>query len=421
MKTLVLNVRENKEVPFLRGILIGSLLDAGLSFEKAMELATIVRNELADTNRVTSEVLQERVALLLKERFDEQLVEQYCSPAVVHSRIHVICREGIVSAFSRGQHARYLQSTGMKAEKAESATEMIHARLIATGVTDISSTKLAYLTYLYLLQEVGKKSAKRYLVWMEFRQSNKPLALLIGGSVAAGKSTVATEVAHLLEIVRIQSTDMLREVMRMMVPERLLPILHTSSFNAWKTLPIQSDKKRTQDVLVAEGYRSQAELLAVPCEAILQRAVEESVPVILEGVHVHPNLLNLASDDSEIITVYVMLGVLKSKQLKSRLLGRGQDVPQRRADKYLNSLDSIWSLQSYLLSEADRYDVPIITTPDRDKALLQVVQQVNVELAKHFNGTPSKVLGSVMNEFGQEGSPPPWHELAPLMQVDPVQ
>jgi len=416
LKTKVVNERDGEKVPFLRGILIRSMLDAGVSFKDANEIATTIRDELAGTKEITTVQLQQRVSLLLKDLVEKEALEQYRSPSVTPSRILVNSLSGTPSAFSRGRHARYLQSAGMKAEKAEYTTELIYAQLIATGTTSISTCELGYLTYLCLKQEVGKKAARRYLVWSEYQRSSRPMVLLIGGTVAAGKSTIATEIAHLLDIVRIQSTDMLREVMRMMIPERLLPILHTSSFNAWKTLPIQDKKDRDWDQLVAEGYRSQAELLAVPCEAVLQRAVEESVPIILEGVHVHPDLLNRRPEDSDVIYVYVMLAVLKSKNLKSRLRGRGVDVPERRAERYLDSLDSIWSLQTFLLSEADRCNVPIITTEDKEMAILQIIQQVNVELALHFTGSPGQVFGSVVDELQHKAETASWHEIAPLLR-----
>ena len=37
LKTIVINERENERVPFLRGILTRSLLDAGLAFEDAFD------------------------------------------------------------------------------------------------------------------------------------------------------------------------------------------------------------------------------------------------------------------------------------------------------------------------------------------------------------------------------------------------
>jgi len=403
-------------VPFLRGILTRSLLDAGLSFEDAFAMATTVRDDLGETPEITSEELRQHVFRLLQDIGDAETTEHYRAPVVAPSMILVDRLGGTISAFSRGRHARFLQSSGMKAEKAEQTTALIYDRLIAVGITSITTSELGYLTYLCLQQEVGKKATKRYLVWSEFQRSNRPLALLICGTVGSGKSTIATEIAHLLEIVRIQSTDMLREVMRMMVSRRLLPVLHSSSFNAWKSLPVQDEKERDRDQLVAEGYRSQAGLLAVPCEAVLQRAVEECVPIILEGVHVHPDLLARAPRDSDVIMVHVTLAVLKSKSLKSRLRGRGAEVPHRRAKKYLNNFDSIWSLQSFLLSEADRCNVPIITNEDKDKAIHQIIQQVNTELARHFKETPEQVFGGVVGEVKDRLENSSWREIVPLFR-----
>jgi 2-phosphoglycerate kinase len=416
LKTIVVNERENSRVPFLRGILTRSLLDAGFSFEDAFAMATTVRDELGDTPEITSEELRRYVSRLLQDIGDAESIEHYRTPTVAPSMIRVDSLSGTVSAFSRGRHTRYLQSSGMKAEKAELTTVLIYDRLIAAGISSISTSELGYMTYLCLQQEVGKKAAKRYLVWSEFQRSSRPLALLICGTVGTGKSTIATEIAHLLEIVRIQSTDMLREVMRMMVSKRLLPVLHSSSFNAWKSLPVQDGKERDRDQMVAEGYRSQAELLAVPCEAVLQRAVEECVPIILEGVHVHPDLLARAPRDSEVITVHVTLAVLKSKALKSRLRGRGAEVPQRRAKRYLNNFDSIWSLQSFLLSEADRCDVPIITNEDKDKSIHQIIHQINAELARHFTEPPEQVFGDVVGELKERLEHSSWREIAPLFR-----
>jgi 2-phosphoglycerate kinase len=418
MKTVVVNLKENVRMPFLRGILTRSLLDAGMVFEDAFELATRVRDGLDGIQEINSDDLKLRVESLMEENGFEEFLEQYRLPIAAPFRIQVTSLSGRVSAFSRGRHSNYLQSSGMKAEKAELTTMKIYDQLLAAGVETITTCELGYLTYLCLKQEVSKKAAKRHLVWSEFQSESRPLLLLICGTVGSGKSTIATEVAHLLEIVRIQSTDMLREVMRMMVPERLLPVLHTSSFNAWKTLQQQSAEDRDRDQQIAEGYRNQVDLLSVPCEAVLQRAVEESVPIILEGVHAHADLLSLAPDDSDAIVVHVTLAVLKTKELKSRLRGRGVEVPKRRANRYLNSFDSIWSLQSFLLTEADRYDVPIIPNEDKAKTIQQIIQQVIFELSKHFKGLPEDVFGDTVGRLNDRLDHPDWLGIVELLGAD---
>jgi 2-phosphoglycerate kinase len=415
LKTFVVNETENTRIPFLRGILTRSLLDAGLPFEDAFDLATRVRDGLTETEEVTTDTLRLEVFKLLQQHGHPEAVEPYRAPLIAPAKIQVNSLSGTISAFSRGRHERYLQASGMKAEKAEQTTASIYDQLLTSGVSSMSTCQLGYLTYLCLMQDISKKAANRYLVWSEFQRSARPLLLLICGTIGTGKSSIATEIAHLLDIVRIQSTDMLREVMRMMMPKRLLPVLHTSSFNAWKALPIQDAKERDRDQLVADGYRSQTDLLAVPCEAVLQRAIAESVSIILEGVHAHPDIIERLPASSDAIVVHVTLAVLKSKELKSRLRGRGAEVPQRRAKRYLNKFDSVWSLQSFLLSEADRCDVPIITNHDKEKAVLQIILHVVQELARHFEGSARDVFGEVVDSVQDRVELEPWHQLIPLL------
>ena len=57
-KTLVFNRYENTRVPFLRGILIRSLQDAGLDFDDAYSLASKVRDDISDATEITSDELR---------------------------------------------------------------------------------------------------------------------------------------------------------------------------------------------------------------------------------------------------------------------------------------------------------------------------------------------------------------------------
>jgi 2-phosphoglycerate kinase len=412
MKTIVVSDRGQTRIPFLRGILVRSLLDAGLDFEVAHALATSMRDRIGDRDEITSDELRSKVRRLLESRGHLGVLESYRLPFKAPARIVVRNRDGEESAFSRNRHELFLRASGMKPERAEQVTDQLYERLLASGVVEITTRQLGYLTWLCLQQDVSKKAARRFLLWTEYSQSARPLILLISGTVGSGKSTVATEVGHVLGIVRIQSTDMLREVMRMATPERLLPVLHRSSFDAWCALPIQDHAERDQEQLLVDGYRSQAKLISVACEAVLQRAVEESVPVILEGVHAQAELLDSVVSEPPPVAVQVTLAVLKAKQLKARLKGRGENAPKRNARRYLERFDSIWSLQSFLLSEADRCDMPIITNEDRDKTVQQVILQVNQELARHFGGTPREVFGVIIEQMSAAASGDSWFDVA---------
>ena len=185
---------------------------------------------------------------------------------------------------------------------------------------------------------------------------------------------------------------MLREVMRVMVPERLNPALHTSTFRAWETLASaegNGNGNNTSDLV--SGYLTQSRIVSVACDAVIDRAVRERVSLILEGVHAHPGLVQDVPEESDAILVRLMLGVLKRRTLKARIRGRGKRTPGRRAKRYLKHFESIWDLQSFMLAEADQMGVPIVANDDLDDTVHDVLGILIDELAKQFRGTPDEV------------------------------
>ncbi|MCG7958719.1 MAG: zeta toxin family protein, partial [Candidatus Thiodiazotropha taylori] len=288
-----------------------------------------------------------------------------------------------------------LESSGLDSDKASLISQSIYLDLLESYQEGITSDQLGRLTHEKLKQRYGKRAANSYLVWADYKHSKRPLILLIGGATGCGKSTVATEVAHRLNIIRTQSTDMLREVMRMMIPQRLMPELHTSSFNAWQKTLGQHEHEGSSEELMIHGYLHQCELVSVPCEAVVQRALKERVSLILEGVHVTPTLYNLFKDNSDAVIVPIVLAVLKQNQLKHRLKDRGITAPERSEDSnYLSNFESIWMLQSHLLSEADNHSVSIIANDHKDQATDQIMRLIIEVLEKNFHATVEDVFGT---------------------------
>ena len=397
-KTLVINRYENTRVPFLRGILIRSLQDAGLEFQDAFDIASRVRDDINESPEITSDELFAIVLRELEASYDPEIVRRYKAPPVALET--VLVRDGKqLAPFSRGQHRQSIESSGFSGAEATLVTDGVYESLLKHGIRELSTDQLSHLTYQHLEERFGADSAHRYIVWNEFLRSGRPLLLLIGGTIGSGKSTIATDISHRLDIVRTQSTDMLREVMRMLIPEALLPVLHTSSFKAWKKLPFRDDET-PRDLLIKEGFQSQAELLAGPCEAVLNRALGERVSMILEGVHVQPSLLERIPKETDAIVISVMLAVMKPKELRRRLEGRGAHAVQRRAERYLKHFDAIWQLQSFLLSEADQHEIPIVTNDKKKDASQQLVTIIIEELSRQFPGELSGAFGRGAGVFG---------------------
>lgn len=392
-KILVETPGEKTQVPFLRGILTRSLQDAGINFEDALKFATEIRSELEDISIITTDELRHRIISKLKSSFRPDLVSRYQDrnrPFL----IQVEGNDGQLAAFSLSEYCQCLETIGLKADEAKSVAETMSMHLLKKESHQVQSSYIAYFTYRFLRKskQFGPAVALRWLVWRDFINSGRPLIFMIGGTAGCGKSTTATDLASRLNIVRTQSTDMLREVMRVMVPRHLQPILHESSYTAWKKLPHGDDGQMKQEELLIDGYCTQADIMSVAIRAVIKRALRENVSMIVEGVHIHPAYIENLVKSNNAIVLPVMLGVLKKKKLQRRIRGRSTKVPQRRADKYLKHFDSIWGLQSYLLSEADKTDCTIILNDSRDDVLREIMLTTINRLAEDFDKTPKQVF-----------------------------
>jgi len=393
-KIQVIDTAGDSRTPFLRGVLTRSLQEAGLSFEGAYALASGIRQSLGDQEEVSTDELRNRVLRELEKAYGPEICRAYEESRKKRQTIMVRDLDDQVVPFSRSRHCFCLESCGLSTEEASRATAKVFEILLDKRVDEVTSGYVGHLTYCCLGRMYGLDAAKRYLVWVDYLHSGRPLILLLGGATGCGKSTIATEIAHRLGIVRTQSTDMLREVMRMMVPKRLLPALHESSFKAWKALPTQTPYEPNSQNAISDGYLSQMELLSLPSEAVIQRALRERVSLILEGVHVHPSLAERIPEDqrSDAIVVSAVIAVLNQKQLKKRLRGRGIHAPLREAEHQLSNFDAIWMLQDFLLSEAERYKVQVIANEEKDQAISMVLHTIIDTLSATFEGTPRTVF-----------------------------
>lgn len=387
------------QLPFLREILTRSLQeDAGLAFADAYRSATTLRQELQTVANITSSALQAKVAAHLEREYGKETAQRYQYPARMQTMVQVRDGKGRVSPFSRGRHRHYLESCGLTMEEATTVTAKLYEQLRREGATAVASNHLARLTHRYLREDFGEAVARRYGTWVDFLRSDRPLILLIMGATGSGKSTVATEVAIRLGIVRTQSTDMLREVMRMMLPRRVVPALHTSTFKAWELLPAYGHRRNPSDQVVTDGYLAQADVVSLGCEAVLNRAFRERVSFILEGIHIHPSLVEKLPQTTDAIMIPIMLAVLKPAALQERFNARGEQAPDRRAERYRENFDAIWQLQTFLLAEAERWKVPIISNDEPETTIRQTMTVIIDALARVFSSYPGKSFLAVKSD-----------------------
>ena len=101
------------KAPFLRGILTRSLQNAGLSFDAAYAVASTIRDELSGTEEITSDELRETVIRHLTEDHGDAVLQRYVAPPKETRTILVRNADGSATAFSREQHRRHLESSGL--------------------------------------------------------------------------------------------------------------------------------------------------------------------------------------------------------------------------------------------------------------------------------------------------------------------
>jgi len=274
--------------------------------------------------------------------------------------------KGFSTPFSRGILAQRLSATGLDPKKAYSIAERLLLELQNKQVQEISTEELDERIIEILLGEVGETTAKRFLMYRKLRQLEEPIIILISGTTGVGKSTIASMLASRLNIHYVIGTDIIREVFRKVLSKELFPSLHTSTYMAWKELKRYIPPTYSREIL---GYEEQAKLVTVGIEAISQRAFVEGISMVIEGVHISPNLI-AKEFLGNLNTIFMFLNLKDEKVHRERFHSRATNVVIKRPiEKYLENFDSIRKIQDYLREQARITDIPIIENQNIDDTL----------------------------------------------------
>lgn len=234
-----------------------------------------------------------------------------------------------------------------------------------------------------LSPDIGEQVAAGYRAWSRFRHSGLPLVILVGGCTGTGKSTLAAELALRLDIGRTQSTDILRDVVRLFVSEQFAPELHVSSYDAWRVVQCGESDERNQRSHLIEGFRAQSDKLATTIDAVIKRSVKERVSIIIEGIHMLPEYHRRVVQE-EAVVIPLVLTIPASEKLKRHFSRRGEIAPSRGGAQYLENFSAIWQIQEYLIEEAQRCTVPVIPNEDLDETVRKAIGVVTEHLAGRF-------------------------------------
>ena len=275
--------------------------------------------------------------------------------------------------FSKGLMASQVMVTGLSPFRAYQVAETVEDRLREQARASLTSEELAEVTLDVIREQAGDRYAKNYLRWREVECLDVPLVILIGGATGVGKSTIATQLAARLGIIRVVATDAIREVMRSMLSPELMPTLHESSFHA--DLALREPPTKSADALIM-GFREQTAAVAVGIDALIERAAMEGTSIVIEGAHVVPGFFDVARFAKRVVAVPFVIGVEDEERHLTHFASRENAVAARPAQRYSEGFDNIRRLQRYVKSQALTHGVPVIPNYSFDQSIAAVIDLV---------------------------------------------
>jgi 2-phosphoglycerate kinase len=290
-----------------------------------------------------------------------------------NKRITILDEEYHRVPFSKGLTANAIMASGLPPGPAYYVASGIEEYLVGEGRLEILAKELRRIIYHVLLEKIGEKYADNYRRYVSFSSLNKPLVVLMGGTTGVGKSTIATMLANRLSIVRIVSTDAIREVMRAFFSHELMPTIHTSSFDAESALihPLPAHV----DPVVA-GFREQSLSVLVGVRAIIKRALNEGTHIIIEGAHIVPGFIT-AEQFPDAFIVPLVVKVTDEKLHRSHFYIREVETQGTRPfQRYVKHFDNIRKIQDYIVHMAEVTGVKAVECVDLDSTVSEVVDYI---------------------------------------------
>ena len=286
----------------------------------------------------------------------------------------MLVSEGHAVPFSKGLPATTLTATGLPPERAFAVALDVEWQLLEQKQRQVDVERLRHMVEMVLAEVEGPVYLERYRKWDRLGREDRPVIILIGGATGVGKSTLAAQLGERLGLVRLISTDTIREVMRAFFSKNLMPAIHFSSYDADRAVRIPVGEGLDSHVV---GFMEQVEMVNVGLRAVLIRAIKERTSMVVEGVHIVPGMLRNEERELAGDALILPMGVaVRDAELhRGHFLVRDRETSGRRAVmRYLKGFDDIRRIQDFVLSQAENEGTLVVDNVSIDEAVGTVVE-----------------------------------------------
>jgi 2-phosphoglycerate kinase len=271
--------------------------------------------------------------------------------------------------YSKGLMARALIAVGVPADRAYQLARALEVDLAGTGERTVGLERFEEVARDVLGDEAGEHAVQRLRRLEDLHALDMPLIVLIGGTTGTGKSTIASEVAHRLGITRVTSTDFIRETMRAFFSYEAMPAIHPSSFEAGAAVDAEADAEA--DPLIA-GFVEQSQHVCVGVDAAMRRSLTEGWSMVLEGVHLVPGMVPASLEGALVLHVIVEIANEDAHRMHFHVRDTATSGV-RAMDKYLERIDDIRRIQSFLVDRAHLEGVDVVENANAERAIDAVI------------------------------------------------
>lgn len=366
---------------FSRRRLAGSLEKLGMAFKEAHGIVRLVEQRLrADGRReVPQRELFQRVASALEARFGRDVRARYEASLALAAEL-VVIEEGRSAGlpFSRGVLAQSLLAIGLDPELSHRLARRTEDQLWRLGVAEVRPERVRTLVRRLVQEEAGEEFARRYDLLRRLRHADRPVVVVVAGAAGVGKSVLAAELGYRLGIPRVVSTDSVRQALRSLISRELSPVLHASSYAAWRAelMPEDLATAKPKRKRVVRGFQTQVQQMGTAIDAIIERNLHEATSVVIEGTHLVPGLSPRVTHDQAIVAEMV-LAVRDEDDHRDNFARReGRTARSRPSADYLEHFAEIRMIQDFVLVRAEREGVVVVDTSDLDRAVERAVDVV---------------------------------------------